>query len=270
MKVLDEYIESIIKYYDKGNVDLDTFKEEIKEYLTDKIEELKKKGYSEEKSIEIAKSEFGSPYELEKDFSSLFKVKNRCFFIGIISSISALSILFIKSIINNLYTTIERQDFLIISFIIYSILMLLKLLIDNKKNITIDKKNILFISIVNIYLIVIISKLIFPIFIDFNNIGSTYIELSFSKYYFKHIILYYIPFGIFIPMIFSIFRNIKSVFIPGLILLTISVIGSIIKYILGRILYLYLYSYIFMIIGGILGSLIFMKIYKRKNIGWLL
>jgi len=269
MKALDEYVESIIKYYDKGNVDLDIFKKEIKEHLTDKIEELKKKGYSEEKSIEIAKNEFGSPYELEKDFSSLFKVKNRYFFIAIISSISALSILFIKSIINNLYTTIERQDFLIVSFIIYLMLMALKLFVDNKKNITIDKKNILFICIVNIYLIVIVSKLIFPIFIDFNNISNTYIELNFSKYYFKHIILYYIPFGIFIPMIFNIFRNTKLIFIPGLILLSISAIGSIIKYLLGGIFYLNLYSYIFMIIGGILGSLIFMKIYERKNIGWL-
>ena len=264
MKVLDEYIESIIKYYDKGNVDLGTFKEEIKEHLNDKIEELMKEGYSEEESIEIAKREFGTPYELEKDFSSLFKVKNRYSIIAIISSIVTLAILFIKSITNNLYTTIEGKDFFIIFFVIYLILLVARLFSDAKNNIYINKNNVLFVSIVNIYLIFIISKLIFPIFIDFNSIGSTYIELNFSKYYLKNVILYYIPFGIFIPMIFNIFRNFKLIFIPGAILLSISFIGSIMKYLVGKVLYINLSLYILMIIGGILGSLLFIKIYECK------
>lgn len=264
MKVLDEYIESIIKYYDKGNVDLGTFKEEIKEHLNDKTEELMKEGYSEEESIEIAKREFGTPCELEKDFSSLFKVKNRYSIIVIISSIVTLAILFIKSITNNLYTTIEGKDFFIISFVIYLILLVVRLFSDAKNNIYINKNNVLFVSIVNIYLIFIISKLIFPIFIDFNSIGSTYIELNFSKYYLKNVILYYIPFGIFIPMIFNIFRNFKLIFIPGAILLSISFIGSIMKYLVGKVLYINLSLYILMIIGGILGSLLFIKIYECK------
>lgn len=92
MKRIDEYVEKIYKDFDKKSEDLNILKEETRNHLIDEVEDLKNQGLTEEVSINIAISKFGSIAEVKKELSEVIKTEAKFAKIILISAFVLLSI----------------------------------------------------------------------------------------------------------------------------------------------------------------------------------
>jgi uncharacterized membrane protein YcjF (UPF0283 family) len=95
MSRIDNYIDNIYRDFDKSSEEVKELKEEMKAHLYDEIEELKKKGFNEEESINIAIESFGEETNVSGELENIINRQNK--FIKILWKVAV--ILFVAAVL---------------------------------------------------------------------------------------------------------------------------------------------------------------------------
>ena len=110
MSKIDSYLNSICYGVGENIEEIKSLKIEMKSHIEEKINELKKEGYSENESFKIAIEEFGDFRELKKEFYNVLDYRKNSLKIGLLISIVSFSILLIRYLINNQFNSIEKVN----------------------------------------------------------------------------------------------------------------------------------------------------------------
>lgn len=274
MNKLDKYIETIYKDLDSKNENLEDLKLDMKNNLLEAVNELKSEGYTESESIDIVINRMGSSEDLKSEISNIFNVKKFNFKFLALILISFVIVVFIMNLFNFKGIYLPMDLFLVLApiYIIYEVVYVFKCF---KKNLVIDKKYEIIKSIFILYILVLIGKISFPMYsyINFNNgsipqfILNPFISLKSELLSICKLIIYFIPLGIFLPVVFKQFRNVKNCILFGILIFIINSIFIFVKGILGMnvVNIIFLQSLFIYLLGIAIGYYIYFFIFRKKQ-----
>lgn len=246
MKRIDDYINSVYKNFESNNKEIEDLKLDMRSHLIEVIDELKKEGHSEEKSIDIALERFGDKLLLEGELTQVIKEKrNKTLFL---LSLLYFPITYILAYFIG-FTESNGRVLRVVLVPIYSVYEIFWLNDRYKRKIPINKSYELIKFCFIIYLIILCGNILFPLnlypdlsnsriptfdlipFYDFEVIPYKGFELIILK--FRVIaISYLIPLGILVPIISSKFRSVKRILLLACLLFILrSLITTITGYI---------------------------------------
>ncbi|NLK96289.1 MAG: hypothetical protein GX275_14060 [Clostridiales bacterium] len=269
-KKIDIYLSKIYNKFRGDKDEMEELKSDMKDHILMEIELLINDGYSLDVSYEKAMKKFGSSRELEKDISSIFEYKNKYMNILVKLCISYLLVLVIgfKLISLNVQGISLGIHMYLLLIPVYLIISCIYMLIDKKDGIISSYNRNLYSILFGVYIISILSIIIFPLEIS-SGLGNLY----FSEIYLsnnmrnlllsaiKYIILS-IPMGAAIPFLFNNFTKKHKIILIAIIPIVILII-SLLKCILGQNVSINLYQYIGSIIGVFIGYFLKDKINRK-------
>lgn len=274
MNKLDKYIETIYKDLDNKNENLEDLKLDMKNNLLEAVYELKAEGYTESESIDIVINRMGSSEDLKCEISNIFNVKKFNFKFLTTILISFVIVLFIMNLFKFKGIYFPMDLFLVLApiYIIYEIIYVIKCY---KKNLIIDKKYEVIKSIFTLYIFGLIGKIVFPMYsyINFSNgnipqfILNPFVSFGNEIFNIGKNIIYFIPLGFFLPVLFRYFRKVKNCILLGIFIFIANSVFIFIKGILGMnfvniisLQYLLIY-----LLGIVIGYYIFFIFIKNKR-----
>ena len=266
MSKIDSYLNSICYGVGENIEEIKSLKIEMKSHIEEKINELKKEGYSENESFKIAIEEFGDFRELKKEFYNVLDYRKNSLKIGLLISIVSFSILLIRYLINNQFNSIEKGEFLIISITLLMLYTITKCVnaIRNKVNIDIKFESLNIIFILTTFFLA--ASIIFPINIDFNMQRGISVILGLENLGISIFYLFgYIVLGVLIQYLYPKFRSLSKYirFISLIVLFYFFM--KLIKFLFGMQLIISLSSVFSIVFGTLLGFFVF-KFIKNKHI----
>ena len=265
MSKIDSYLNSICYGVGENIEEIKSLKIEMKSHIEEKINELKKEGYSENESFKIAIEEFGDFRELKKEFYNVLDYRKNSLKIGLLISIVSFSILLIRYLINNQFNSIEKGEFLIISITLLMLYTITKCVnaIRNKVNIYIKFESLNIIFILTTFFLA--ASIIFPINIDFNMQRGISVILGLENLGISIFYLFgYIVLGVLIQYLYPKFRSLSKYirFISLIVLFYFFM--KLIKFLFGMQLIISLSSVFSIVFGTLLGFFVF-KFIKNKE-----
>lgn len=274
MKRVDEYINSVYKNFKTNDIEINDLKLDMKNHLLESINDLKKQGYSDEKSIDIALERFGNKHQLEGQLTQVFNEnKNNTVFLLLLSLIF-IPIIYILSYFTGI-DTLDGRSLLIILIPIYTLWQIFSIVNKYKKNISVNNFYEITRFFFIIYLVILFSILLFPVYVYPSLYRSSLPIIAFNpiqliehiNWYLIKSILFFIPLGIFLPIINSKFKSLRNTLLFTFLIFFVQVLSTLIKCILGISLFsiISVDNLILYIIGTLTGYFIYFLLLRTKK-----
>ena len=274
MNNLENYIESLFKNFDSEDENLEDLKLDMKNNLLEAINELKEQGYTEAESIDIVMKRMGEKDALRSEMSKLYSIKKFNFksLILILMSFSIFMIMMNLFKLQGIFLPIDFFFALLPIYIIYEISY-----IGNcfKKRLFINKKYEIIKIIFVLYIFILLGKIIFPMYSYINLANGSIPEFIFNPFFSLNselggmfrLLVYFIPLGALLPILFKYFRSLKRCIMLGFAIFIINSVLIFIKGILGMNLVniISLEFLIIYLLGISIGYYIYVLILNKKK-----